>query len=180
MKTPGRPPSHPPRYSKRSLPPYRHIPGQTPHPERDPAGHMFGRREVVPETWSSDRWRDNELYLYGVDLFNLGYWWEAHAAWESLWQTTRPSDVAALFLQGLIQVAAALVQHRAGRASGARRLASKGVAKLRAVCQELGGTSQEPETTYMGVGVGAIADAVEVFMVSQARQDVAPPFVELA
>jgi hypothetical protein len=59
-------------------------------------------------------------------------------------------------------------------------LASKGVAKLRAVCQELGGTSQEPETTYMGVGVGAIADAVEVFMASQARQDVAPPFLELA
>ncbi|MEE9264127.1 MAG: DUF309 domain-containing protein [Vicinamibacteria bacterium] len=152
------------RYSERAFPPYRHQPGETPHPERDPAGHMYGRTEPAPKTFDPDRWRENELYLYGVDLFNHGYWWEAHAEWERLWQATGRSDTAGSFLQGLIQVAAALVQHRAGRTEGARKLAIKGVAKLRRV-----------DGRFMGVDVAAFADAVESSIESGT-----PPVIELA
>ncbi len=44
-----------PRYSREPFPAYRFVPGEHPHPTRDPAGHSFGRPEAVvppsPETW---------------------------------------------------------------------------------------------------------------------------------
>ncbi|MER9007639.1 DUF309 domain-containing protein [Mesorhizobium sp. M0862] len=27
------------------------------------------------------------MFRWGIDLFNHGYYWEAHEAWEPLWQT---------------------------------------------------------------------------------------------
>ena len=41
----------------------------------------------------------------GADLFNRGLYWEAHEAWEELWLELE--DQPKLFVQGLIQVAAA-------------------------------------------------------------------------
>lgn len=41
----------------------------------------------------------------GADLFNRGLYWEAHEAWEELWLALE--DEKKIFLQGLIQVAAA-------------------------------------------------------------------------
>lgn len=163
MKVVSLPPRAVRRYSERTFPPYQHQPGRTPHPERDPAGHMYGKTQPPPTTFEPDRWQENELYLYGVDLFNHGYWWEAHAQWELLWQVTDRSATASSFLQGLIQVAAALVQHRAGRAEGARKLARKGVARLR-----------RADRPFMGVDVVAFADAVETWIESGD-----PPLIEL-
>ena len=179
MSTPPRRSSRPPRYSHRSLPPYRHELGKTPHPERDPAGHSFGRREEAPQGWSAEGWRENELYLYGVDLFNLGYWWEAHAAWEALWQTSR-SEAAGRFLQGLIQIAAALVQDRAGRRQGARRLAAKGLANLRGLVGEPGEVDRGRSISYMGVDIGAFDSDCEQFLESGPHEGIGPPLLVLA
>jgi predicted metal-dependent hydrolase len=41
----------------------------------------------------------------GAELFNRGQYWEAHEAWEELWLELE--DQEKLFVQGLIQVAAA-------------------------------------------------------------------------
>src|SRR5881394_988812 len=41
----------------------------------------------------------------GAELFNRGLYWEAHEAWEELWLELE--DQPKLFVQGLIQVAAA-------------------------------------------------------------------------
>jgi predicted metal-dependent hydrolase len=41
----------------------------------------------------------------GADLFNRGLYWEAHEAWEELWLELE--DQPKLFIQGLIQMAAA-------------------------------------------------------------------------
>ena len=41
----------------------------------------------------------------GAELFNRGLYWEAHEAWEELWLELE--DEPKLFVQGLIQVAAA-------------------------------------------------------------------------
>ena len=125
---------------------------------------MYGRTESPPKLFAADRWQENEPYLYGVDLFNQSYWWEAHAEWEMLWQVTDRSATAASFLQGLIQVAAALVQHRAGRAEGARKLATKGITKLRRI-----------DGRFMGLDVVAFTDAVESFL-----ETGPPPVIELA
>ena len=46
-----------------------------------------------------------EALARGADLFNRGLHWEAHEAWEELWLALE--DEPKLFVQGLIQVAAA-------------------------------------------------------------------------
>lgn len=46
-----------------------------------------------------------EVLAKGADLFNRGLYWEAHEAWEELWLGLE--DEPKLFVQGLIQVAAA-------------------------------------------------------------------------
>jgi uncharacterized protein len=48
---------------------------------------------------------DRSALERGADLFNRGLYWEAHEAWEELW--LRLEDEPRLFVQGLIQVAAA-------------------------------------------------------------------------
>jgi predicted metal-dependent hydrolase len=144
---------------------------------------MYGESEVAPPGWKAEDWRENELYLFGVDLFNDGYWWEAHAAWEALWQRTGRSEATATFLQGLIQIAAALVQDRAGRAIGARRLASKGVAKLRRLPGKLGAASGSRAIRFMGVDVDGFATAVERFFESMdpgRAKGIVPPLLVLA
>ena len=87
------------------FPPYRHLPGVTPHPIRDPLGHSYGIEEEENENpLPPEMWQQNEAYLHGVDLYNFSYWWEAHEAWEGLWH--QAEDTYRLFLQGLIQVSA--------------------------------------------------------------------------
>ena len=44
----------------------------------------------------------SEEFRWGVDLFNFGYYWEAHEAWEALWQTTREAPEQRAFLHALI------------------------------------------------------------------------------
>ncbi len=46
-----------------------------------------------------------EVLARGADLFNRGLYFEAHEVWEELWLTLE--DDPKLFVQGLIQVAAA-------------------------------------------------------------------------
>lgn len=64
------------------------------------------------------------LFRLGIDLFNQGSFFEAHEAWEEIWRSTAPEPRD--FLQGLIQVAAALHQFRdLKREHGPRRTLAK-------------------------------------------------------
>ena len=110
-----------PRYTDRPFPPYSYVPGQTPHPVSDPAGHMFGQEMPKPPPLDPANWRASETYLYGVDLFNHGYYWEAHETWESLWHAAGRKGVVADFLKGLIKLAAAGVKLREGNTDGVKR-----------------------------------------------------------
>lgn len=113
-----------PRYlPDRSFPPYTFVPGRTPHPVRDPAGHMHGTQPSTPQV--PDEWRDCAEYLWGIDLFNHGYYWEAHEAWEGLWQALGRRGSVADLLKGLIKLAAAGVKGHAGNAAGCRRHATR-------------------------------------------------------
>src|SRR5947209_12136345 len=92
------------------LPPYAYIPGRTPHPQSDPRGHRFGKRPEKPAAFDPADWRSLESFLYGVDLLNNGFYWEAHESWELLWHACGRRGVTADFLKGLIKLAAAGVK----------------------------------------------------------------------
>jgi hypothetical protein len=69
-----------------------------------------------------EEWRACHEYLYGCDLYNHGYWWEAHEAWEGLWKVCPKDSVQKRFLQGLIQVSACQLKLRLGSREGVERL----------------------------------------------------------
>ncbi len=112
----------PPRYvPELPFPPYTYTPGVAPHPVSDPAGHAFGKEHQRPTAIEPTRWRESREFLFAVDLFNYGYYWEAHEVWESLWLSAGRSGLVADFLKGLIKLAAAGVKLREGRAVGVQR-----------------------------------------------------------
>ena len=123
-----------PRYApKIDLPPYAYLPGRFPHPVRDPDGHSYGRAHAVVAPLTPEGWRENDAYRHGVDLFNRGYYWEAHEAWENLWQRAGRSGPVAGFLNALILLAAAGVKIREGTPKGARRHARKALGFLETI-----------------------------------------------
>jgi hypothetical protein len=106
------------------LPPYSYVPGgRWPHPRSSPLGHLHGIPPEHPPAIEGDAWSRSEAYLRGVELFNAGYYWEAHEAWEALWHAHGRRGAAATVLKGLIKLAAAGVKVREGRVDGVRTLA---------------------------------------------------------
>lgn len=159
------------------FPPYRYVPGLNPHPISDPAGHMYGKpepefEEVTPENW----WR-NKFYLYGIDLFNFAYWWEAHETLEGLWHLAGRGSIEREFLQGLIQSAAALLNRHRGHERGAQRVKNEAVARLRKVLESEG-------DIFMGVAVAKLIGQLETHFFHQRadplqRTGSNPPVIEL-
>lgn len=142
----------PPRYTDQPLPPYAHTPGVTPHPRSDPRGHSFGLEEPATPPLDPDDWRASDAYLEGIDLFNHGYFWEAHEAWERLWIAAGRRGEVAAFLQGLIKLAAAGVKHREGRLDGVRRHARRAAALFASLDAE----------TYAGLDLGGLLKTAEL------------------
>lgn len=118
------------RLTDRPLPSYAHTPGVTPHPVSDPEGHSHGEEASAAEPLDPTRWRENSDYCYGIDLFNGGFYWEAHEAWERVWIACGRRGESADFLKGLIKLAAAALKHREGRPKGVRRHASRALELL--------------------------------------------------
>lgn len=108
-----------------SFPPYSYVPGRFPHPNSDPSGHSFGVEVSEPSPPSSEDWHECGSYIRGIDLFNHGFYWEAHEAWEAAWIACGRTGHAANFLKALIKLAAAGVKAREGRVDGVRRHASR-------------------------------------------------------
>lgn len=153
-----------PRYTTEPFPPYRFVPGRHPHPTRDPNGHSYGRPEVVaPLTPGS--WHRCEPYLYAIDLFNHRYWWEAHEALEPLWREAGRETREGLFLQGLIQIAAALLRHSMEPTEAASAKAEEGLGKL-----------QQAPDQFLGVDVPAVVGDVRAVLGGAAT---APPRIRL-
>lgn len=70
------------------------------------------------------------MFQWGLDLFNFGYYWESHEAWEAVWQLESRRTPDALFLQTLIKLAAAGVKAREGQANGIARHVARGLELL--------------------------------------------------
>ena len=73
---------------------------------------------------------------WAVDLFNNGYYWEAHEAWEGLWHAYGRSGAKADFVKGLIKLSAAGVKAREGNAAGVNRHAQRAVDLFRGVAED--------------------------------------------
>jgi hypothetical protein len=125
-----------PRYSRRPFPRYRYRPGLNPHPTASADGHSFrppAASEPPIKPIILDQWRECGDYLYGCDLYNHGYWWEAHEAWEGLWREAGRSTLIGDFLQGLIQASACHFKIHQGNVRGSRRLIASADGYLNAV-----------------------------------------------
>lgn len=154
--TPHCPPRHLPN---EPLPAYRFLPGRNPHPTRDPRGHSYGKEEPEVAWVAPADWLDSEAYLRGVDLYNLGFWWEAHEAWESLWHTTDKSGTQGNFIQGLIQVGAALIKEAVDQPRGSARLSETALRRLETVLA----SGQCESERYMGLDLRSFVDAVRAY-----------------
>ena len=105
------------------FPPYRFVPGRTPHPFAQEGGYAYGERPPNPPACAREDWRDNRAYLRGIDFFNRGWWWEAHEAWEGYWHAVEGEDVAQHdLMKALIQLAACALNRERGHDGGADRL----------------------------------------------------------
>jgi len=102
-----------PRYvPDRPLPAHAYIPG---------VNHRPPEVEAAP--------RDDD-FLFGCDLYNHGFFWEAHEQWEALWHRLRKGTCERLFVQGLIQVSAAHLKRSMGKHAAASRLLELGLEKI--------------------------------------------------
>ena len=136
--------TRPPRYSDEPLPARRYLPGRGPRPRDASGGEAL--------SWAS-RFEEDlgecGAYRYGVDLFNASFYWEAHEAWEEVWQAAGPKSPLGVQLRGLIQMTAALLKVELDEPIGARRLAAR-------ASSHLVGASQ----SVFGFDVGALSRRV--------------------
>ncbi len=70
----------------------------------------------------------DRLFQKGLEAFNSARFYDAHEEWEEVWLAT--SHPEKMFLQGLIQVAAAYHHYLRSNVRGARWLLREGAAKL--------------------------------------------------
>ena len=112
--------------AKKKFPPYAFVPGKFPHPEK-PGGHMEFEEVNVKKL---DSIYDNEAYLYAIDLYNHGYYWEAHVWWEALWNTENRKGDKADFLKALIKFAAGKLKEKMNQTDIAQTHFSRGIELL--------------------------------------------------
>jgi len=136
----------------RSFPRYAYLPGKGPHPVRDPGGHSFG---VQPVRVTASL--DSEEFAWGQDLFNHGYYWEAHEAWEGIWQITNRGSPLRAFPKGLILLCATGVKIREGKQPSAIRHARRAGTLLR----DLTTAPHDHFSSALGVSPGSLADLAE-------------------
>lgn len=152
---------HAPRHLPHiEFPPYRHVPGVSPHPVRDAEGHSHGLSMAIGSAVTPENWRQNRAYLRGIDLYHQGYLWEAHEAWEGPWREAEPDSLEANLLQALILNAAALLKIHAGNAAGARKHSQAARWRLARVRAK---GFDGPGARFLGIHIGELIDAIKRF-----------------
>lgn len=182
--TPLDPPLARERYCSVAFPPYRFVPGRFPHPTAHPDGHSYHPPGSPPPAVTfvdEHHWQESEDYFYGADLYNYGYWWEAHEAWEGLWQLTDKKACQGRFLQGMIQVSACHLKRYLGQPRGVERLLRTSLDYLRGVVRE------SNADLFMGLDLRGFIASVESYYSDFAVDDPVPahdpaqyPYVEFS
>lgn len=131
------------RYTDIPLPATRFVPGSVSSGPRPAEGHLLSPEADDPGEWSASR-----DFLFGVDLFNAGFCWEAHEALEFWWKAllSADHDRAASVVRGLIQTCAARIKRELGNEAGVQTLVERANASFAAA---------EPGEILMGLDVGS-------------------------
>jgi predicted metal-dependent hydrolase len=156
------------RYSSQPFPRYRFIPGQHPHPRRDPKGHSYGRPEPRPASCDPTDWRQSEEYRYGVDLYNFAYWWESHEVFEGLWKAVGPRTEQGSFFQALIDLAAGNLKQHMDKSHPAINLWKSSLARL-----------EKLPSPYMGLNIRSLAAAITKRLAGSPEACAAPVILRL-
>ena len=154
-----------PRYSTRPFPSYRFLPGNNPHPRRNPLGHSYGQPDPKLLAFPREHWQRSEDYLYGIDLYNYAYWWECHEIFEGLWHAVGHHTEQGNFFQALIQFAAANLKRFTGNHRAAGNLVNNGIVRL-----------QKIPTRYMGIDVARLS---QDFWQQRVNSDFRAPLIRL-
>ena len=133
------------------FPDYRHVPGTN----MEIQGRFGHTEDPIVDLPGPDAWRDNTDYLFGVDLFNHAYWYEAHAIWNPLWH--RATGNYRLFINGLAMVSDALLMHHQRDLRGLRDQMTQGTGKLTAVLNAEG-------DVYMGLNLHLLMRSLDTFI----------------
>ena len=139
---------------QKSFPPYAYLPGKKPHPVRDPTGHSY---HVEPIPVAAEASLGSETFLWGLDLFNHGYYWEAHEAWEGLWQGADRDGPLRMLFKGLILLSAAGIKIREGKHAAAVRHTGRAAALLRRLMKVPGRAFERA----LGMSPAALAEYAE-------------------
>lgn len=152
-----------------AFPPYAFVPGGPwPHPTRTPAGHSFlHKHDPKPEPIDPAHWEDSREYLHGIRLFNGGYYWEAHEAWEGLWHAAGRRGPIADLLKALIKLAAAGVKVRERQSSGVATHAGRAAFLFQSIQTEIG-------PTFLGLNLRNLAEIATKLAASPPKCDVDP------
>jgi len=98
------------RHTHHAMPARRHIPGSGSVPDR-----------AVLDAAKSDP----AAFAYGADLYNHGFFWEAHEVWEAVWMAATPNSARRQALRALIQMANACLKLAMGKRNAFERLAAE-------------------------------------------------------
>ena len=133
------------RYTHIEFPSYRFIPGENLIPSENPLWHFYGKKKIDAGHFAPDDWSKSEQYLFGIDLFNYAYWWEAHEFFESLWRIVPQGQASRDLLQGLIKISGAFLKWHSRNHDGLEYLYIGGIKHFLKVGEE--------HPVYMGLNV---------------------------
>ena len=143
------------------FPAVAYVPHRHPHPSK----HESAVLDAVPDV----------THRYALDLFNHGYYWEAHESWEKLWRHHGPNSLEGRAFHGLIALAAAGVKAREGNSRGTGHHARRAAAIFRGLGDE------RPIVLGLSITVLVVfAEAIAADPPSRPAANEAPPEVVFA
>jgi len=101
----------PPRYTEIELPHWRCLPA---HVAAADQARLKPVVASVPARLGLQEVPDSAAFRFGIDLFNSGFFWEAHEVWEPVWMALPPNSAERTACRSLIQGANACLKLRYG------------------------------------------------------------------
>ncbi len=152
------------RFTNFELPLLRNIPG---HKINNQA---FNHKHIpqIPEdsnSFSIHTWQKSNRYLYAIDLFNFGYYWEVHEVLEKIWLEIGKTSMTGIFIQGIIQLSVAMVKKIELNSNGVARMRAKAIPKL-----------QTQNGIYLGIEIENLIAQFESFINAEIATE---PFIQL-